>query len=99
MLWHRKWWKANVTSFAGFDISHPITINQHPVITIMSGLSNNLHGLALSRSERVIVLGLSYAWCTPLFFWAGERVWHYLRVLRTPPQADNQQARPQPPNP
>ena len=41
-----------------------------------------LDGLALTRSERVIVVALSYAWCTPLFFWFGERLWHYLRALR-----------------
>ena len=58
----------------------------------------NLQGLALSRSERVIVLGLSYAWCTPLFFWFGERLWHYLRVLRRP-EANNHQAHPPPPPP
>ncbi|GAB7349478.1 hypothetical protein MBLNU459_g0190t1 [Dothideomycetes sp. NU459] len=29
--------------------------------------SSNLHGLALSRSERIVVVALSYVWCTPLF--------------------------------
>lgn len=49
----------------------------------MSTVSTNLRGLALTRSERVIVIGLSYAWCTPMFYWFGERLWHYLRLLRT----------------
>jgi len=42
----------------------------------------DLNGLALTRSERVLVIGLSYAWSTPLIFWFGERILHYLRAWR-----------------
>lgn len=62
---------------------------------------NSLQGLALSRSERIIVVALSYVWCTPLFVWFGGRLWHYLKALRNtnnnstnnnlPPGRDNRQ--------
>lgn len=44
--------------------------------------TSSLQGLALSRSERIIVVALSYVWCTPLFVWFGGRLWHYLKQLR-----------------
>lgn len=61
--------------------------------------SSSLQGLALSRSERVIILGLSYAWCTPLFFWFGGRLWHYVTALLRRPQQQQQQQQPPPPPP
>ena len=40
----------------------------------------DLDGLALTRNERVIVIALSYAWCTPLLYWCGERVFQHARA-------------------
>ena len=41
--------------------------------------SNDLTGLALTRSERIIVITLSYIFCAPLFYANGKRLWSYLR--------------------
>jgi hypothetical protein len=38
-----------------------------------------LYGLALSRSERILVVALSYTWCLPLFLSFGYRFWNWAR--------------------
>ena len=62
-------------------------------LRLAAAVMASLDGLALTRSERVIVVALSYAWCTPLFFWVGERLWQYLRTLRTPSNPDRPRPR------
>lgn len=45
-------------------------------------LSQPLYGLALSRSERILVVALSYTWCLPLFVSFGQRFWNWARRSR-----------------
>ena len=45
---------------------------------------SDLNGLALTRSERILVVALSYAWCTPLLYWFGERIFHYFGIFTRP---------------
>jgi hypothetical protein len=44
-----------------------------------TALSQPLYGLALSRSERILVVALSYTWCLPLFLSFGQRFWNWAR--------------------
>lgn len=67
------------------------TVEAEPQQPRSSAVMGTLEGLALTRSERVIVVALSYAWCTPLFFWFGERMLHYLRALQ--PSSNQDEAR------
>lgn len=56
--------------------------------TVVMGL---LDGLALTRSERVIIIGLSYAWCTPLLLWFGRQCLNSLRLWETTDDSSQQQ--------
>lgn len=42
---------------------------------------SDLNGLKLTRSERIIVVALSYIFCAPLIYGNGKRIIHYLRGL------------------
>jgi len=42
---------------------------------------SDLTGLKLTRSERFIVVALSYIFCAPLFYKNGKKLWQYLRGL------------------
>ena len=42
---------------------------------------SDLTGLKLTRSERIIVVALSYLFCAPLFYKKGKKLLHYLTQL------------------
>jgi hypothetical protein len=47
-----------------------------------------LHGLTLTRGERIIVVALSYLFCAPLIYVNGRRLLNYF--LTTSPEARRQ---------
>ena len=49
----------------------------------------HLHGLALTKSERIVVVALSYLFCAPIFWANGKRLLSYL--FATSPEARHRQ--------
>lgn len=43
-------------------------------------MSSNLDGLRLSKSERLIVVTLSYLFCAPLIWGTGRKLFQYLFI-------------------
>lgn len=54
--------------------------------TTATSRTTPLQGLALSRSERILVVALSYTWCFPLFLSFGQRFWNWARSRQTNPR-------------
>jgi hypothetical protein len=52
------------------------TINYHRPMT-----TRDLTGLALTRSERIVVIALSYIFVAPVIFANGKRLLFYLRAI------------------
>lgn len=68
---------------------HPINMPSLSLAPAATPQQQHLTGLALSRSERILVVALSYTWCLPLFLSFGQRIWLHLRHLALPRRPNN----------